>query len=108
MKEKYDIQLTLSEARQVLSTGVFKRRGVNYEVADLIMAAKVMYADNLKVIIEDQFGDILDKVDNLVIVGGGAYFMKGITDPFFKVPKINGEYYNAVGYYLYGLNQMEK
>ena len=89
-----------------MTNGYFKRRGVNYEVADLITQAKSDYAENLKVIIEDQFGSILDKVDNLFIVGGGAYFMLGITDPFFKMPKVNGEYYNAVGYYLYGVNQV--
>lgn len=107
IKEKHGIDLTIPEARKVLSENQFKRRGVSYEVADLILAAKVAYADNLKVIIEDQFGDILDKVDSLFIVGGGSYFMQNLNDPFFKVPKSQGEFYNVIGYYLFGSEQVK-
>lgn len=105
IKEAHGLNLTVNEARQILNEGSFKRRGVSYEVASFIKEAKLAYIENLKVIIEDQFGDILDKVDNLFIVGGGAYFLSDITDPFFKIPKEQAEYYNAVGYYLFGLKQ---
>lgn len=105
IKERHNIELNISEAKEVLSTGVLKRRGVTYSVEDLIINSKVKYIDNLKVIIENEFGDILDKVDGLVIVGGGSYILNPGDKGFVRGPKQGAEFYNALGYYQYGLTK---
>ncbi|BCG50035.1 ParM/StbA family protein [Ralstonia phage RP13] len=104
IKEKHGITLNLSEGKSVLDTGILKRRGVSYEVKDIIEKARGVYIENLKTIIENEFGEILDKVDNLFIVGGGAYILdpNSTGNGFVRAPSASAEYYNAIGMFLHG------
>lgn len=104
IKEKFNIELNLSEGKEVLSTNILKRRGVNYDVNDLINKSKSIYIDNLKLVIEDNFGKILDKIDNLILLGGGSYILATNDDDFVINPKQKAEYYNCLGMFIYGNN----
>lgn len=50
-----------------------------------------------------EFGKILDKVDNFYLIGGGAYIFAKDADDFVKVPKQSAEFYNAIGFYHWGV-----
>lgn len=108
IKERHGITLNISEAKDVLSNKMLKRRGVTYKVDDLIESAKNTYIENLKVIIENEFGSIIDKIDSLILTGGGSYILNPGTTGFVKSPSSGSEFYNALGFYLYGLMQSTK
>jgi len=105
IRDTHNILLNPSECKDVLATGLLKRRGVQYDVAALITKAKSDYIGNLRVVIENEFGDVLDKVDSLVLVGGGSYILGASDNNFIKSPRNKAEFYNAIGYYLFGVKQ---
>nr|DAS83427.1 MAG TPA: hypothetical protein [Caudoviricetes sp.] len=105
IKESYNIDLSISEVKDVLVTNNFKRRGKVYACDKLVSDAKLNYQNMLIEIIEANFGKVLDKVDNLIMVGGGATFFKTEPTSFMQAPKNKPEYYNAIGYYEYGLQK---
>lgn len=102
IKETYQKDLSLREAKQVLDTGVYKLRGTKYDMSEVIAKAKQTYITRLQEIIESRYGKILDKCDFICIQGGGATFFVGIEDPFIKVIHSYPEFYNAIGFCLYG------
>lgn len=101
IQKQHNIILNMSEGKSVLDTGVLKRRGVTFQVLDIIKVARETYINNLKTIIENEFGKILDKVDNLVVLGGGAYILNPGNTGFVKSPPQSSEYYNAIGMAIY-------
>ena len=105
IKESYNIDLSISEVKDVLVTSNFKRRGKIYACDKLVADAKLNYQNMLIEIIEANFGKVLDKVDNLIMVGGGATFFKTEPTSFMQAPKNKPEYYNAIGYFEYGLQK---
>lgn len=108
IKDTYQLDLSISEVKEVLVTENFKRRGKTYICDKLVSEAKLNYQNMLIEVIEERFGKVLDKVDALIMVGGGSTFFK--TDPsgFIQMPKVKPEFYNAIGYYEYGLKQSDK
>lgn len=106
--EKYEKTFTMKEGKQIFDNGYFKVRGTEYSVSDIITEIKQDYLKELKVIIEDNFGQIMDKVDVVKLFGGGAYVFKSINDPFFEVPEVKSEYYNSIGQYLYGVSLLDE
>lgn len=108
IKEVYQIELNISEVKEVLVTGTFKRRNKVYACDNLLEQVRNEYSEMLIEVIEERFGKVLDKVDALIMVGGGSTFFK--TDPsgFMQMPKVKPEFYNAIGYYEYGLKQSDK
>lgn len=104
---QYKIVLNSSEGKEVLYTGVLKRRGKSYDVTKIILDIKTKYIDNLKTTIENTFGEVLDKVDALVVVGGGNYILNPGQVGFVRGPKESSEYYNAIGYWIYGMKQQK-
>lgn len=103
INEKHQRQITLQEAREVLDTGVYKLRGTKYNYEVEVQALKDDFLKEILRLINERYGAIIDKVDFLVIGGGGSYLFSDSNDGFIKVLKNDCEYYNAIGEALYGL-----
>lgn len=101
--EEFNVDLSIPEVKDVLLTNQFKRRGKAYDCKKIVADAKKNYIERLFGIIEKEFGKILDKVDNFYLIGGGAYIFAKDADDFVKVPKQSAEFYNAIGFYHWGV-----
>jgi len=95
---------TLKEGKNILDNGHFRIRGNEFNVTKLVDSIKKEYLSELTALVEDQFGEILNKMDFIRLFGGGSYIFKDIKDPFIQVPASRSEYYNAIGNFLYGHN----
>ena len=96
----YNRTITLKEAKNILDTKTYQLRGVKYNLANEIDELKKEYLDSIKDIIEQRYGTVIDKMDNIYLIGGGSVIFRDNKDPFFKVPKTENEFYNAIGFYL--------
>lgn len=103
IKEQFNIELSIPEVKEVILTNQFKRRGKVSDCTEIVKTAKNNYIERLFTIVENEFGKVLDKVDNFYLIGGGAYIFSKDADEFVKAPSQSAEYYNAIGYYHWGL-----
>jgi len=62
-------------------------------------------------LIQERYGDVINKADFIFMSGGGSYMFSDIAgniaiddfEPgFFRLPKSNNEFYNAIGYAIWG------
>lgn len=104
IKEQFNVDLSIPEVKEVILTNQFKRRGKVTDCSEIVKTAKANYIDRLFTIVENEFGKVLDKVDNFYLIGGGAYIFSKDSDDFVKAPKHSAEFYNAIGYYHWGVN----
>lgn len=104
INNEYNKQITLREAKEILDTKVYKLRGHSYDMQDAITKACDAYAHEILEIIEQKYGKILDKCDFVCLLGGGACIVQ-TQDPFFTVVRNKSEFYNAIGFYLFGTQQ---
>lgn len=102
VKEYHNRDITLREAKGVLDTKTYKLRGEVYDFSEVVKNAIDAYTSRLKQIIEEKYGPIIDKCDFIVLQGGGSMFFEN-TDPFIRVVKNKSEFYNSIGFYLYGV-----
>lgn len=100
--EEHGRSITLHEARDILDSGLYKLRGKVHDFSAFIKEIKKDYLKSLLSLIETRYGKIIDKCDFISLSGGGSYFFKSTEDNFIKVPKNDGEFYNALGFYLFG------
>ena len=105
IKEEHQKDISLHEAKEILDTGFYKLRGEKFDKTQQIKAIKEEYLKSLLQLIEQKFKGSLDKCDYIFLSGGGSAFFKTSTDGFIRVPKSNYEYYNAIGFYLYGMTK---
>ena len=96
VNELHGRQITLQEAKEVLNTGVYKLRNVEYDFKDYVADIKKDYLKNLLSLIETKYGKILDKCDYIFLSGGGSTFFKNTDDAFIRVPKTKHEYFNSI------------
>jgi len=97
--------ITLHEAKEVIDTGVYKLRGVKHSFVDHIADVKKTYLKELLELIEVKYGKVLDKVDHLSLTGGGSTIFNGSDDGFIRVPKSHHEYFNSIGFMLFGVTK---
>ena len=102
IKETHNKDISLHEAKEILDTGFYKLRGEKFDKSSLIKSVKEDYLKSLLKLIDEKFNNSLDKCDFIFLSGGGSAFFKTSTDGFIKVPKSNYEFYNAIGFYLFG------
>lgn len=102
IKQRIGSSLTVSEGKEVLDSGSLRRRGKNIDFSDEIAKRVTEYAEELNILIENEFGEVLDKSEALVLFGGGSYSLKSLESSFVKIPKAKAEFYNVLGFYLYG------
>lgn len=104
VKETYNRDITLREAKEILDTKTYKLRGQSFDMSEVVKETTKTYSKEILDLVEQKYGQIIDKCDFISLLGGGASLLE-IHDPFFKVVKSHSEFYNAIGYYLYGLKQ---
>lgn len=105
VKKDHNRNITLQEAKEILDTGVYKLRGQKYDYKEVIQEVKKTYLKELLELIESKYGAIIDKCDFISLSGGGSTIFKTTDDGFIKVPKSHHEYYNALGFSLFGLTK---
>lgn len=112
------VQISKEEAKIILDTGIYKRRGRSY---DLTAQVKQFTLDYLTSILDlpDKFpkiGDMLDNIDAVIIIGGGGVLFNKYKNElipeiekrgypatgFFVTPENNAEYFNVISYLLVG------
>lgn len=106
INEKHGRQLSLPEAREVLDSGIYKLRGQKYDYSKEISEIKNEYLKEIINLVNERYGNVLDKIDFLVLLGGGAYIFNNSDNGFIRVVHKDSEYYNAIGEYLYGLRNL--
>ena len=103
VKELHGKQIGLHEAKEVIDTGVYRLRGQAHPFKDYVDEVKKGYLKDLLGLIEQKYGKILDKCDFISVSGGGSAIFKADSDDgFIRIPKSHWEYYNAIGFYLFG------
>ena len=108
VNELHGRQITLQEAKEILNSGVYKLRNVEHDFKDYVAEIKKDYLKNLLALIETKYGKVLDKCNFIFLSGGGSTFFKSTEDGFIRVPKTKHEFYNALGFGLYGLTKIVK
>lgn len=104
IKDGYQKDITIREAKEILDTGFYRLRGNRYDMSEAVTKACNDYQTEILSLIEEKYGNIIDKCDFVCLLGGGAEIIKS-QDPFFRVVKNKSEFYNAIGFYLFGLKQ---
>ena len=107
VNELHGRQITLQEAKEILNSGVYKLRNVEHDFKDYVAEIKKDYLKNLLSLIETKYGKILDKCNFIFLSGGGSTFFKSTDDGFIKVPKTKHEFYNSLGFGLFGLTKIK-
>lgn len=106
IKKKYpNISLSVKDLKVILERGFLKLRGVQIDVRDVIDDLKISYLKIIENMLESNYGKVLDRVDFLLLAGGGAMYFDSIKNEFYRTTGKSSEYYNAIGYYLRGKNK---
>lgn len=105
VKETHGRQITLHEAKEIIDTGIYKLRGQKHPFKDYVDEVKKGYLKQLLALIEQKYGKILDKCDFISLSGGGSTIFKSTDDGFIRVPKTKHEFYNSIGFFLFGLTK---
>lgn len=110
IRSERGINITIQHAKEILETGVLVHRGQNFDYKDKIDQFIRQYLVEVIELLENNFKLVIDNMDNLLFVGGGAALLskyrssineviqKYYKGDFIIIPK-NPEYYNVVGYY---------
>jgi hypothetical protein len=106
VKELHGRQITLQEAKEVLNTGIYKLRNVEHDMKDYVSEIKKQYLKDLLSLIESKYGKVLDKCNYIFLSGGGSTFFKTTEDGFIRVPKTKHEFYNSIGFGLFGVTKI--
>jgi hypothetical protein len=109
--KEYGIRISIKEAQVIVDNdGAWKRRGKIYDLSEQVRKYSIKYLVNVLNLLEDKFGEAIDGLDAILIVGGVAYFfkkyLKDITPEiekhfpvnFLQIPEIESEFYNAYGF----------
>jgi len=104
---EYERNISLHEAKEIIDTGVYKIRGKKHDMSAHISAIKKVYLKEMLQLVESRYGKIIDKVDFISLSGGGSTIFKTSDDNFLRVPLTKHEYYNSIGFALFGLGLNE-
>ncbi len=102
VKEEFGKNITLHEAKEVIDSGVYRLRGASHPFKDFIDEVKKDYLKDLLQLIETKYGKILDKCDFISVSGGGSTIFKSTDDGFIRIPSTAHEFYNSLGFFLFG------
>jgi hypothetical protein len=101
IKEKYNREISLQEAQEILDTKIYKLRGQRFDMQEDITTIRAQYLKELVELINLKYDKIIDKCDFVFLSGGGSALFNSAENSFFKVPKSHNEYYNAIGFALW-------
>lgn len=99
-------KISLHEAKEIIDTGYFKVRGKRHPMTETLNKIKKEYLRTMLELIEAKYGKIIDKCDFISLSGGGSTIFETTEDNFLRVPKSHHEYYNSIGFALFGLGQL--
>ncbi len=99
-KKYSNLDLSLKDLKEILDKGYMKLRGVQVPFNDEIKELKTKYLKMIESMLEQQYGKVLDKVDYLLLSGGGATYFHDIESAFYRTTGKESCYYNAIGYFL--------
>lgn len=99
------LEVSIARARSILYDGSYKKREKVYDCREYIKAGIDEYLDHLKTFLENNYGNRMNTIDNVIIFGGGAELIKNNSEKwktlfgegFMITPVVDAEYYNAVG-----------
>lgn len=100
--EQYGRKITLREAKEIIDSGLYQLRGEKYDFTKFLAEVKKEYLKELLALIENKYGSILDKCDFISLSGGGSTIFKQSEDGFIRIPNSHHEYYNSIGFALFG------
>lgn len=106
INEKHARNISLGEAREILDTNIYKLRGNRFDYTEDIKIMKTDYLKEIISLVNQKYGEVIDKADFIVLLGGGAHIFNSSADGFIRVVKKDSEYYNSVGEFLYGTKNM--
>ena len=99
-------KISLHEAKEIIDKGVYKVRGKSNDFSEVIAKVKKDYLKQLLDLVEARYGKIIDKVDFISLSGGGSTIFETSEDNFLRVPLTKHEFYNSIGFTLFGLKQL--
>jgi hypothetical protein len=105
VKELHGRGITLHEAKEIIDSGVYKLRGAKHPFKEYVDEIKKEYLKELLSLIEQKYGKILDKCDFISVSGGGSAIFKSTDDGFIRVPETAHEFYNGIGFMLFGIQK---
>ena len=108
LKQRTNKDFTIKETKAFFDNQSFSIRGASFALTDPINQFKAEYIVRVKQLIENEFGEVLDKTDEMRIFGGGAYVLSNMRDSFVKFPSSEAEYYNSIGQYLFGMTKYKE
>lgn len=101
--EQFGRKITLSEAKDILDTNIYKLRGEKHDLSIFIQDIKTAYLKNMMKLVEEKYPGIIDKADFLSVSGGGSYiFKRSSENKFIRIPNRDAEFYNSIGFAIYG------
>lgn len=109
--KQYGISISIKEAQVIVDNdGEWKRRGRLYDLSQQVKQFTLEYLVDVLNLLENKFGEALDGLDAVLIVGGVSYFFKKYMSEltpeiekhfplsFIQIPEIESEFYNAFGF----------
>ena len=106
-KEYDQRKISLHEAKEIIDSGVYQIRGKKYDMKEYLGVIKKQYLGELLALVEKRYGKILDKCDFISLSGGGSTIFETSADNFLRVPKTAHEFYNSIGFTLFGLKKLD-
>lgn len=112
--KNYGISITTNEAAVIVDNdGAWTRRGRKYDLSTQVKDISINYLKKVVKLLDDKFGENLDALSGMLIVGGLAEIFKKYYDDiipfiesnlcgknFIHFPDVYGEMYNAYGYFV--------
>lgn len=116
------LKLTVKEALGILENGNLKKRGVVYNLQEVVDRFCKDYIKYILDMLEERFSDEVDRVEAILLLGGGAnIFANYIEDPeviseitqhfpitFLQFPERDSELFNAASFLLLAEKLMEE
>lgn len=81
------LKLTVKEALGILENGQYRKRGVIYNLQDVVNRFCKDYIKYVLDMLEAKFSDEMDRVEAILVLGGGA----NIINNYIKDPEVIGE-----------------
>jgi len=106
IKNDFHRDITLHEAKDIIDSGFYKVRGTKHDMSKIVGEVKKDYLKELLALVEKRYGKILDKCDFVSLSGGGSTMFKNTGDNFLRTPKTKHEFYNSIGFCLFGLKKL--
>jgi hypothetical protein len=105
IKNNYKIDIGLTRVKEAMYEGRLSQRGNIYELKKFIDEGITKYISALHDFLEENYGDQLSSMSNVVIFGGGAEVLKTkkeiwdalYSKDFVLMPETESEFYNCLG-----------